>query len=634
MVLALPLAGGAAGAFAAWIAHRLPWRLELSRGIWLTLTLALVGLFGAVFSVFGVLHYEAMNFHATDVAQISQRAWSGAHGAFMHTTLQGEFDNFMAYHFEPILALFSPIYLLLPSPTVLIVAQVVGTGLAAVPLALWADQRLKSGFAAFAVAAAFLLSPVVANSNDLLTLHVALEMPFLAWAFYFQLRERWLPALVCLLFALGVREEVSFVGVGMGLYGLLVQRRQAGWAILGMSAAWAGLTLGVIIPHFNGGRGMYWASSYGYLGGQTPLEIVRNALLQPWLVLRHVIAEPRPYFVASLLVPLGLLPLVGWRVAALALPVLAYLLMGDGYYNPNSWYPMPMLPFLYFAAVEGIRTLWRYVPVAVSACYLLAAAVVGFHNLGAGPGTAIYSPVAYETTPQATKAKALAASIPPDVSVAATPQILAHLSNRMEVSIFPELLIPRDVFVIDFVGWRGWHGYPANFNEYDQALRRILHNPDYGAFYQGDGLLLLKRAVFPAPPQHPLAATLGGRVALLGYDGPDVVQPGQPLTVHLRWKALAPLDKQYTVSLQFGSEANGKLAQRDSWPWDGYFPTVEWPAGPEIDDPHTLRLPDGLAPGQYRIFLSLYALEDGQAKPLPAASGEGGVTLGPFTVRP
>jgi hypothetical protein len=347
-----------------------------------------------------------------------------------------------------------------------------------------------------------------------------------------------------------------------------------------------------------------------------------------------MVSPPRPEWLLRLLVPLGFLPLIGWRISWLALPTLGYLLMGNGYYDPNSWYPDPMLPFLYFGAIEGIAVLRRFLPPAIPASYLAAVAAVSFFLHGAGPGTRGSTLAPYEVTAHARASQAMLATIPADASVAATPQIIAHASHRMEVSIFPELLIPEDVFAIDFVGWRGWHGYPAWYNDYDQALRRILHDPRYGAFYQGDGLLLLKRGVFPAPPAHPENVQLGGKVAFLGYDAPETAQPGRPFTVHLRWKALQPLDQQYTVSLQFGNGANGKLAQRDGRPWDGYFPTLEWPVGPEIDDPHSLQLPANLAAGQYHLFVSMYSLENGQAKPLMAGSGQPGVELGPFQVRP
>ena len=634
-VVLLPPAVGLVAAAIALLFTRLPWKPRLSRGSSIALIVGLAAAYCAIFSWFGFLHYEAANSHQSDLALMDQLVWTTGHGAFMRTTLQGTFDTFLAYHLEPIMALISPVYLLFPSAGALIVLQTIGMGVSAIPLGLWARQRLGSGYAAVLAALAFLLSPILANNNDLLFEQVPLAVPFLTFAFYFQLQRRWKWFWPCLLLALAVREEIGFVAAGMGLYALLIQRQRIGWAVAGGGLLWAGLALGVVIPHVNHGQGLYWAGSFAYLGAiDTPLTIARNAVTQPLLVIQHMFSPPRPIWVLSLLAPLGFLPLIGWRVAWLALPTLAYLLLGQGYYDPNSWYPDPMLPFLYFGAIEGIAVLRRFLPAAVPATYLAAAAAVSFRLAGVGPGTQQYSPVAYTVTPQAKAAEALAASIPANVGVSATPQIIAHLSHRMNVSIFPELLIPRDVFLIDFIGWRGWHGYPAIYDEYEQALRRVLHDPAYGAFYQGGGLLLLRRGAYPLPPAHPAATLLGGQIEYLGNDAPSTVRAGQPLTVHLRWRTAQALDQQYTVSLQFGNKANGKLAQADSWPWDGYFPTLEWPAGIEIDDPHTLLLPATLTPGQYRLFVSVYSLDHGQAKPLTSAGGDAGFFVGPFTVQP
>ncbi|HLG68844.1 MAG TPA: DUF2079 domain-containing protein [Chloroflexota bacterium] len=631
-ILLLPLLGGVCGGVLGIGLER----LKLPDKASLALIAGLAAAFSAVFGVFGILHYEAMNAHQTDLALMDQMAWNSLHGQLFRTTLQGiGVSNFLAFHVEPIMVLISPLYLLFPSAGMLVVLQTLGLGVSAIPLALWARKRLECGWLPLLVGLAFLLSPVLANNNDLFFEEIPLAVPFLTWAFYFQLQRRWRPFAICLLLALCVREEIAFVAMALGLYALLVQKqRVAGWATLAGGFVWAVVSLGVIIPAFNHGQGLYWATAYGYLGGDTPLEIAWNALTHPWLVVQHVVSAPRLEWLLRLLVPLGFLPLIGWRVSWLALPTLAYLLMGNGYYDPNSWYPDPMLPFLYFGAIEGIAALRRFVPPTIPASYLAGVAAVSFYLHGAGPGTRGSGLATYEVTAHARASQAMLATIPPQARVAATPQIIAHVSHRLEVSIFPELLIPEDVFAIDFVGWRGWHGYPAWYDEYDQALRRVLHDPEYGAFYQGDGLLLLKRGIFPAPPAHPASVQLGGKVAFLGYDTPDAPRPGQPFTIHLRWKALQPLDQQYTISLQFGNDANGKLTQRDSRPWDGYFPTREWPVGTEIDDPHTLTLPARLAPGDYRIFVSMYALENGQAKPLATPTGEPGVVAGPLTVRP
>ena len=636
-VLRQPLMAGLGSALVAAIAEfgirRLPRHPQLGRKVTLGIVLGVVLAFIVSFGWFGVRHYERMNMHVTDLAMMDQLVWSTLHGQFMHTTLQGiGVDNFLAFHVEPFMALISPLDLVFPSAALLIVFQVIALGVAAIPIGLWAYKRLDSGFAAVLAAAAFLLQPVISHDNDLLFEQIPLATPFLAWAFYFQLNKRWRWFAACLVLALAVREEVAFIGIALGLYGVVVQRQRAAWLTVSGCALWAGLTLGAIIPHFNGGHGLYWASAYGYLGGDTPATIALGALRRPLLVLSHMLAEPRPYFVLSLLVPLGLLPVLGWRVAWLALPTLAYLLLGDGYYDPNSWYPSPLLPFLAFGAVEGVAALRRWLSPAVTSIYMVTAAAVSFWLLGAGPGSRVYDPVAYQPTAHTAAALAMLRQVPPDAGVSATPQLIAHLSQRFRLNPFPELLIPQDVFAVDFKDWTGWRGYPSDFNDYSQAARRLLRDPSYGGFYQGDGLLLLRRGIFPGPAAHPTRTQFGDVLELDGYDLPERAQAGKPLKVTFHWTALRSPDRQYTVSLQFGNEANGKLAQQDSWPWEGYFPTQEWLAGQRVVDPHLVNLPATLAAGQYRLFVSVYSLQSGQANVLKLTNGESGVAIEPVLV--
>lgn len=623
---------GALGLVAWREAKRRGWCLHLSQKRVLTVLLGLGVVYVSFFSWVGIQRYEAVASHMSDLASLDQLVWGTLHGHFMRETVVGIGGTTMlSYHVMPIMALFSPLYLVAPTPAVLIIGQLVGFGLAAIPVGLWAYKRLESGFAAVIAGLAVLLNPVMANDSTLLAQNIPLAIPCLAFALYFQLQKRWAPFWICLIMALSVREEIAFPVMAMGIYALIWQRQRMGWSIVGAGLLWAVVCLGFIIPHFNHGSGLYWLGSFGYLGKGSPGNVAAGAITHPLAILQHIVQQPRPAWVAWLIVPAGFLPLAGWRLGWLALPTLGYLLLGDGYYDPNSWYPSPLVPFLYFGAIEGIAVLRRFLPSQATASYLLGTAVLAYYEIGAGPGT-LGGPQKYTVGAHAATARAMLATISPQASVAATPQLISHVSQRLDITFFPELLVPSDVFAIDFKGWTGWTGYPGNFNEHDQALRRVLRDPGYGDFYYGDGLLLVKRGEFPPAAVHPAAAELGGKIELLGYDAPDSLRAGQPLTVTLHWRAPVQLDQAYTISLQFGNEANGKVVQQDGWPWEGYYPTLEWPADREIEDPHTLQLPASLAPGQYRLYLSMYSLENGQAKPLITPDGASGVSIGPFTV--
>lgn len=197
--------------------------------------------------------------------------------------------------------------------------------------------------------------------------------------------------------------------------------------------------------------------------------------------------------------------------------------------------------------------------------------------------------------------------------------------------IFPEILVPTDVYAIDMKGWDGWHGYPANFKDYAQALRRVLQDPAEHASYLGDGLILADHST--ATAVRPLSAVLGGEIALIGYQAPPVIHPGQRVRFVLRWRALISPRYPYTAFIHFGSASQDKLAQRDSWPWQGYYPTTEWKPGQDVDDPYWLDMPATLPAGQYRAAVGMYYLDpSGNLQPLKTVNGSTSVTIGPFSV--
>jgi hypothetical protein len=54
------------------------------------------------------------------------------------------------------------------------------------------------------------------------------------------------------------------------------------------------------------------------------------------------------------------------------------------------------------------------------------------------------------------------------------------------------------------------------------------------------------------------------------------------------------------------------VAQGDSKPQEGFYPTPYWQPGERIVDRHTFPLPGDIAPGSYDILLGFYEVETGQ----------------------
>ncbi len=121
----------------------------------------------------------------------------------------------------------------------------------------------------------------------------------------------------------------------------------------------------------------------------------------------------------------------------------------------------------------------------------------------------------------------------------------------------------------------------------------------------GGGPALVVAPPLPTPPMHPLVAQLAGGIKLDGY---DLTGTGQSLVVTLHWAAEAAVPRDYTAFVHVLNTAGKLVAQSDSQPDDGQFPTSFWRAGDRVANKHTIALPPGLPAGSYLLEFGLYDL--------------------------
>jgi hypothetical protein len=101
----------------------------------------------------------------------------------------------------------------------------------------------------------------------------------------------------------------------------------------------------------------------------------------------------------------------------------------------------------------------------------------------------------------------------------------------------------------------------------------------------------------PAVPPGARYLVYGGEMALVGA---QCEVKGNTLQVDLRWLALRPLTRDYTVSAQLIGQ--GWRAQDDSTPALGAIPTLKWVRGMGISDRHRLALPsEASGPASLRV---------------------------------
>ena len=113
-----------------------------------------------------------------------------------------------------------------------------------------------------------------------------------------------------------------------------------------------------------------------------------------------------------------------------------------------------------------------------------------------------------------------------------------------------------------------------------------------------------------------------GEVALIGYDVPDRVAPGDALRVALLFKASSPVVESYSVFVHLLTDDGTLVTQDDGVPVFGFYPTDDWVPGDYVRDQRLLVLPEELGRGDYAISVGLYRPETRERWHVADAAGE------------
>jgi hypothetical protein len=95
---------------------------------------------------------------------------------------------------------------------------------------------------------------------------------------------------------------------------------------------------------------------------------------------------------------------------------------------------------------------------------------------------------------------------------------------------------------------------------------------------------------------------------LLGYKvTPKTAQPGDTVEVTLYWQAMARTERNYAVFVHLLSEVGTMVAQRDTFPGLGRYPTTAWTPGAAFVDTYRVHIPEtAYAPDTGHIQVGLY----------------------------
>jgi serine/threonine-protein kinase len=98
----------------------------------------------------------------------------------------------------------------------------------------------------------------------------------------------------------------------------------------------------------------------------------------------------------------------------------------------------------------------------------------------------------------------------------------------------------------------------------------------------------------------------------------DRYQPGEIVSVVLRWRALQPVSNSYTVFVHLIGPGGATVAQEDREPrmGDRSMPTSSWTPGVIVTDSHLVSVPPDAVSGTYQLRTGMYLPSNGQRLPV------------------
>jgi uncharacterized membrane protein len=487
----------------------------------LVITIAVMALYAVTFSTMGILQYHAGNVWYIDTATGEEQLWRTLHGQFLRTT---EYDQCcLGQHVMLIHLLLLPIYAILPNLQTLMVAQTVALALGALPIYALAGSVLRKRWLGCAFAVAYLLyTPMQMINLEGGTFNtfraITLAVPLLLAAFYFAAHGRLVAFSICAGLVLLCQEDYALEVAALGFYVAGVFKRRAFglvWAAVGL--LWFALALGVVIPHFSGGTS-HTVSYYSHLGSSAG-EVFWSVFTNPLRALQIAFAPQKLEFLLILFLPVGFLCLLSPLTLAMALPAFGVCLLSQRYATWMPWfhYHTPIIPFVFIAAIYGVRNLLRFAtqsqagPAAArrllttSGAWLLLCALLTnviysksplsfrFYDEKSG---SCYKHL-YVVTPHARRIPEVVRSVPRDKRVSASLFLNTRFTHHAASYVFPRGLDgghlgPADYVVVDLQ--ERW------FDEQRSTLERLRRSPEFREREAPDGFVILERAPREAPP--------------------------------------------------------------------------------------------------------------------------------------
>ena len=346
--------------------------------VWLSIII-----YTLTFSYFTILKFYSFSAYAWDLGVFNQSFWTTLHGGTFFFSNVELFVNptgiFFGIHFSPILFFVLPFYSLYSSPETLLIFQSFILALGAIPLYFYAKSALKKRTIAVAFSLAYLMYPALHGINWF-DFHVQAFLPvFFFSLMYFLSKEKWPLYFLFTFLSLLVAENVPLIILFIGFYCCWIYRKQIIKTIktkqltdkrifipiltIALAISWMILALWIQRTYFP--VDPQYSQLYKAVDNWEILGIQSDPILLPL----HVIQNPgnmidalsyglyeKLLYLLLLTAPLLFLSFKSSIIAiTLAWFFPIFLSNYAPYYLLGTHFPAYVIPFLFLAAVEGMK---------------------------------------------------------------------------------------------------------------------------------------------------------------------------------------------------------------------------------------------------------------------------------------
>jgi len=412
---------------------------------WLRPELILSAMIGVYVVVFGWLTWlQQANFGTFDfdMGVFDQEIWLAARHQNPFITIRGL--NMWANHVNPIIYLLVPFYWLGAGPHFLYLVQTLAFAGSAIPLWLLARDRFANPWLSLGIPLAWLLYPAVEWMTWWPFHPEYLAVPAFLFAYWFADRGRWGWYALCLVLVLACKEDTALPIMALGILLAFRHHRRAGLVTVAGALAWFFLCVEVIVPGANAGLAPFYLYQYSAFGNSMG-HIIWNVLRHPSRVWSLALQHDRLHYYVQLLGPVAGLALLAPATLFLAVPtLLVNVLNNQGYpYQIKYQYSAFVAAGIFLAVIEGIgryrshRLRHFRVGMVVILCIVALVSNVawspspldatqyrsGIWNFGAGP--------------RVRELEKMVRMVPADAGVAASLDVVPHLSHRDQIYSWP-----------------------------------------------------------------------------------------------------------------------------------------------------------------------------------------------------